>query len=424
FLCLTAHWIDERWKLGNLLLDFAPFPVPHTAANAADLIRRALQELGIENKVSACVTDNTASAYNISKILGQHMAPASFFQGRCAAHLINLVVKHGLDDAGRDEIFNKCRTFVTYVHRSKPIEAVLIAACENAGIKYKIPPTVMDVRWNSILAQLLSLQRLEPALRIMFAERAHAESAWSEPVWVAIRDIVKILAVFRDVSEHLQGRSFPTMSTAAQGFVLMTQELKDLQASATLSTWGIEIIKLFQTRLTEYRHHMIDTNVVLWATILDPSMKAEVIVQDRVHRLYDVTSSMASHLEAHYPTPTQGSNQLLPTRPGNQPISGYQKRLQKFVAEKESTAIPPRKQLEMYMAEPTIATMSPSDALTFWAANEGRFPSLAAMARDILAIPATSVPSEAAFSRGGELVTKRRNRLAGSTVTAIMCLDS
>ncbi|CAD6888048.1 unnamed protein product, partial [Tilletia caries] len=241
---------------------------------------------------------------------------------------------------------------------------------------------------------------------------------------VAIRDIVKILAVFRDVSEHLQGRSFPTMSTAAQGFVLMTQELKDLQASATLSTWGIEIIKLFQTRLTEYRHHMIDTNVVLWATILDPSMKAEVIVQDRVHRLYDVTSSMASHLEAHYPTPTQGSNQLLPTRPGNQPISGYQKRLQKFVAEKESTAIPPRKQLEMYMAEPTIATMSPSDALTFWAANEGRFPSLAAMARDILAIPATSVPSEAAFSRGGELVTKRRNRLAGSTVTAIMCLDS
>ncbi|CAD6965336.1 unnamed protein product, partial [Tilletia laevis] len=21
FLCLTAHWIDERWKLGNLLLD-------------------------------------------------------------------------------------------------------------------------------------------------------------------------------------------------------------------------------------------------------------------------------------------------------------------------------------------------------------------------------------------------------------------
>jgi hAT family C-terminal dimerisation region len=46
------------------------------------------------------------------------------------------------------------------------------------------------------------------------------------------------------------------------------------------------------------------------------------------------------------------------------------------------------------------------------------------MARDYFAIPATSVPSEQAFSIAGDLISKKRNRMAPETANELMCLKS
>jgi hypothetical protein len=45
------------------------------------------------------------------------------------------------------------------------------------------------------------------------------------------------------------------------------------------------------------------------------------------------------------------------------------------------------------------------------------------MAQDYLAIPATSAPSEVVFSNGGNIITKKRNRLAPDTVQYIIYLQ-
>jgi hypothetical protein len=44
------------------------------------------------------------------------------------------------------------------------------------------------------------------------------------------------------------------------------------------------------------------------------------------------------------------------------------------------------------------------------------------MARDHLAIPAMSAPSESVFSEGSNVVTKNKNRLSGDRVQEIVCL--
>jgi len=54
--------------------------------------------------------------------------------------------------------------------------------------------------------------------------------------------------------------------------------------------------------------------------------------------------------------------------------------------------------------------------------NHSQFPNLSNMARDYLAIPATSVPSEESFSLGKNLITDKRNHLAGKMVRICMCL--
>ena len=43
------------------------------------------------------------------------------------------------------------------------------------------------------------------------------------------------------------------------------------------------------------------------------------------------------------------------------------------------------------------------------------------MARDFLAIPATSVPSERVFSIAGQILTKRRSSITESMMNALMC---
>ena len=49
-----------------------------------------------------------------------------------------------------------------------------------------------------------------------------------------------------------------------------------------------------------------------------------------------------------------------------------------------------------------------------------RFPILRTIARDLLAVPATTVASEAAFSTGGRVITESRNCLKPGIVEAIV----
>lgn len=52
-----------------------------------------------------------------------------------------------------------------------------------------------------------------------------------------------------------------------------------------------------------------------------------------------------------------------------------------------------------------------------------QYPILAKIVRDYICITATSVPSEQAFSKSGELISKR-NRLGDHSIEARMCLNS
>ncbi|EGF77381.1 hypothetical protein BATDEDRAFT_14071, partial [Batrachochytrium dendrobatidis JAM81] len=59
-----------------------------------------------------------------------------------------------------------------------------------------------------------------------------------------------------------------------------------------------------------------------------------------------------------------------------------------------------------------------------WKRRESDFPLLAKMARDYLAIPATSASSEHAFSKARHLITDSRTRLSDQTIRAIICLGN
>jgi hypothetical protein len=77
-------------------------------------------------------------------------------------------------------------------------------------------------------------------------------------------------------------------------------------------------------------------------------------------------------------------------------------------------------ELELYLKEPRV----PKDITieNYYNTNKIRFPIIYNIARDYLAILATSTPSEATFSKVGNIVTKSRNRLLSSTIKKLIIL--
>ena len=78
-------------------------------------------------------------------------------------------------------------------------------------------------------------------------------------------------------------------------------------------------------------------------------------------------------------------------------------------------------EIERYLALPCDENVNP---LLWWQAHSTEFPILSLMARDYLAVQATSVACEQAFSVAGHTITKTRNRLDSKTVRASLCAKS
>ena len=77
--------------------------------------------------------------------------------------------------------------------------------------------------------------------------------------------------------------------------------------------------------------------------------------------------------------------------------------------------------LERYLEEPLIKSTPDFDIPNWWKVNQGKYPILAQMAKDILVVPVTTVASESAFSTGGRVLTPHRSRLHPLTLEALTC---
>ena len=83
-----------------------------------------------------------------------------------------------------------------------------------------------------------------------------------------------------------------------------------------------------------------------------------------------------------------------------------------------------RNELEAYMLEPiehADVENANFDILAWWKMKSGKYPILARMSRDILAVPISTVASEAAFSVGGRTLSAVRNSLNDESLEALIC---
>jgi hypothetical protein len=81
-----------------------------------------------------------------------------------------------------------------------------------------------------------------------------------------------------------------------------------------------------------------------------------------------------------------------------------------------------RSEVDQYLLDECEANIIDFDILNWWKVNTPKYPTLAAIARDVLAIPISTVASESAFSNGGRVLDTFRSSLSPLTVEAFRTL--
>jgi hypothetical protein len=160
YLCVTAHYIDDEWKLFKRIIKFTLVDSPHDGGTIFNALLRTLQDWNIETKVFVITLDNAFINDNFSKTLqenlvdkGQLPQKGKLFHCRCAAHVLNLIVQEGFKSIS--SATKNIRESVKYVKSSQARKQRFEEIVEQVGISSgKRPPLDVVTRWNSTFLML------------------------------------------------------------------------------------------------------------------------------------------------------------------------------------------------------------------------------------------------------------------------------
>lgn len=213
----------------------------------------------------------------------------------------------------------------------------------------------------------------------------------------------ELLSDFEVATSILSGCSYPSMAHVRIVFLGLKAHLEEERG---IDYQLKDVIRAIQTKLSTYWTHLEDISYM--ATFLDPRFKricfpnltTEEILRPIRERLYseDPTSNATT------------------SHPHNLDI--FIRRLRPTYSLSNSFD----DEITRYYDCPDASENTLP--LVWWNAHKEEYPRLAKMARDYLAIMATSVPCENLFSIAGATITKKRNRLSTDSVRAFLCLKS
>ncbi|KAL4198826.1 hypothetical protein AMTRI_Chr03g47970 [Amborella trichopoda] len=120
YLCLTAHYIDESWKLQKRIHSFIYVSSPHTGEVIATTFLDLLVHWKLENKLFIVTLENVAYNDVAASSLQRQLYRNSFlvlegkmFHVRCCAHILNIIVQDGLKSIG--VAVHKIREGIKYI---------------------------------------------------------------------------------------------------------------------------------------------------------------------------------------------------------------------------------------------------------------------------------------------------------------------
>ena len=421
YMVLTAHWINNEWDLKHVIIAFQRFPHPHTGEQIQETTLKILQEFSIVTKASTITIDNGANQVAEMKILSTRLAKelqVKFNVIRCEAHTIALVVNAGLKKL--QPIIDKVRAFVIEIRRSPKKEEELLALAEKLQVKYKKLIRDVKTQWNSTYSMLDSFLTNKLIINsVLSLHNDFVKLDLTENEWKEVDYFCTFLKPFFDFTEVMSGSNYPTLGT----LLLLLDHLSDHIITTIQKTkipWVKEIAQEMNTKFKSVLEHLYNSSAYL-ALILDPRYKSQIlpdsIDEDTIKQILVEEFNNYQILERSYNSENDDDGSVIGDKRKSIGLLDYM--LQK---KKKSSNLQSRNEVDEYLITPVEpSNINPCE---WWRNHESHYPFLSKIARDYIGIPSTSVPSEQAFSKSGELINKKRNRLEDNSIEACMCLNS
>ncbi|PHT44243.1 hypothetical protein CQW23_18268 [Capsicum baccatum] len=461
YMCITAHWIDKNWTLHKRVINFCPIS-SHRGEDLAKGIVKCLHEWGL-HRIFTVTVDNASSnsvcVAELSKQLtkwGTNLLGGKHLHVRCMAHIINLVVQDGIKEANIS--IERIRQAVRYIRQSPARWKNFQECCVDENLAKKSLCLDVPTRWNSTYLMLNRAIEYEGAI-LTYADRDiglahHLEFGHicvcdgdsdivdeEQPVgsllcsdWDSVKRIAKFLELFFKLTLKVSGSLYITsnihfLEICQVGFCLSKLISSDDIVLAQMATnmkkkfekyWGdpTKMNKmLFIPCVLDPRHKFTTLTFALKKMFGDNGATIEKDVREYMKSLFNEYSSSASKDKCgklSSEVEASSSSSMVD-------IGDFYEELSRHTS--GSGAGNSKSELDKYLAEDTEVGTSDFNVLLWWKYNSARFPFLSEMARDILAIPISSVASECAFSTGGRVLDSFRSSLTSKLVEALVCLQ-
>ncbi|KAK3195742.1 hypothetical protein Dsin_027052 [Dipteronia sinensis] len=215
YMTVTTNFIDESWHLQSRLLRFLYVPCPHTAENLSNAFMDCMLDWNIEKKISTLTLDNCSTNKCMIDILLDIFTPNSLimygqlFHMRCTAHILNLIVKSGLEviEFGVGRIRDSVAFWTATPKRIEKFEE----AARQLKLGYD-KRLVLDckTRWNSTYLMLsVSLDYKDVFYRLKQREPQY-KSFPEDNDWDLAKEMCDRLKFFYNVTEMFSGTKYPT----------------------------------------------------------------------------------------------------------------------------------------------------------------------------------------------------------------------
>ena len=268
---------------------------------------------------------------------------------------------------------------------------------------------------------LEKLKNSEPALRMLMATyQSLADEFPTSYDWGRINNTMILLNPMEKATKLLSAARYPTWGLIRRVFLGLQVFLKRYVEDVTFSEC-IMASSMLQ-KIEEYWTILDDLSMV--STVLDSRYK--LVDFPEGEKTISAINTIRMLIDSYLANDTSITLNLSTIHMTN---NETQENLQDFFATLSqsnnriqlTTNQRSNNELDRYL---TDSASPETDPLIWWHAHALEFPILSKIARDYLAIQATSVSCEQVFSVAGNTITKRRNRLNPTITRASLCLKS
>ena len=244
---------------------------------------------------------------------------------------------------------------------------------------------------------------LRPAIdRITVFEDKLSNFCFSDEEWAFLQRLTEILGTFREATVRLSGKKYPSLFLQLPYYEVLLRKLLCLREEER-SRVGTShpLYKACHASWTVLNSYWIKTDTqtgLAIALLLDPRCKEGTLHQLGWTESYiDSSCRELNRVYGERYAPIQSSRETTPEvdTHENDPL-GELMFMTSYTASPE-LELGFQPESEVFLAEAREDRRI--DVTLWWKLNAHRFPNLARMARDYMAVPASSVPSEQLFSR-------------------------